>query len=400
MKFLRKEEAVSEVIGAMLILLILVLYLGLLQVYEVPKWNKELEREHFDKVYNDFVDFRSDLEDVSILNIPKTSSMHMGIRYPERFMLRNQGPGAYGTLSAYPLNINVSYKSADGSFSYYNYTSRGITYKLNGLSIFPKLVYEHGIIIKDFGDANITDDEQGLVVNGNIFIPLVNIGSISESSMETESINIKPYITSIANIKYISITMDTQYPTVWKGLLNGTQANVSGDKITINLSSFIERDLLFPTAVPTTDTIYTNMIRFRTSSGSLGVPPFSNSDPSQPNWPAITNINLEAVNTGSKAYKKTHSNITITVNNVTGPSYIHADLTGLTRDIDPLAYNVHPDYFLTSNWNLPNSNTVRWSFVEHPDYHNDDIVSIKLWVVNPDNNMQYYTERTFTGKED
>lgn len=37
------EEEISEVVGAMLILLVVVMYLGVMQVYEVPKWNEEIE---------------------------------------------------------------------------------------------------------------------------------------------------------------------------------------------------------------------------------------------------------------------------------------------------------------------------------------------------------------------
>ena len=65
MKFFKDEKAVSEVVGAMMILLILVLYLGIMQTRQVPEWNEELENQQFDTVYDDFVTMRSNLEDVS-----------------------------------------------------------------------------------------------------------------------------------------------------------------------------------------------------------------------------------------------------------------------------------------------------------------------------------------------
>jgi len=400
MGLLRNEDGISEVVGAMLILMMLVLYLGMLQAYEVPKWNEELEREQFDRVYSDFINLRSDIEDVSIKNIPKTSNLHMGIRYPERFLLRNPGPGAGGILTTYPLDVNVSYTSLDGSISYANYTSNGVTYELRGVSTFPKLVYEHGITIRSFENVNLTDNQQGLMVNNEIFLPVVNWRSISASSIETESLNIKPYNTTISSTKNIRITLSTRYPELWKELLKNTQANVSGDRIIINISSYIGRDVLLPIVdMPAENAIYTGMIKFsRSSSSPFEVPPFSNSDPTQPNWPVIMNISLESVTTGDPVYQRTHSNIIAIVKNVTGPSYIHADLTGLSRDTNSLAYNVQPDYFPSNNWSLPNSNTVRWSSIEHPDYDVGSTVSIALWVVNPTNNMQYYTERTYTRK--
>ncbi|MCZ7362431.1 MAG: hypothetical protein O8C58_03710, partial [Candidatus Methanoperedens sp.] len=65
MKLFDNEKGVSEVVGAMLVLLIMVLFLGTMQAYEVPRWNKELEKQEFDLVYSDFLNFKSNLEDAS-----------------------------------------------------------------------------------------------------------------------------------------------------------------------------------------------------------------------------------------------------------------------------------------------------------------------------------------------
>jgi len=161
MNFLNNEKGVSEVVGALLIFLILVVILGVIQVQEVPKWNKELERQNFDTVSAEFINLKSDLEDVSSQFVPKTSALHMGVKYPERFMLRNPGP-AYGTLSTYPLNITVNYTLSNFSGTEItenmSFQSKGIEYELNGLSQLPKIVYEHGIILRDFGKNNSPED--------------------------------------------------------------------------------------------------------------------------------------------------------------------------------------------------------------------------------------------------
>ena len=260
MKFLKDEKAVSEVIGAMLILLILVMYLGILQAYEVPKWNRELEKQQFDITYDDLLDMRSNLEDVSSKNIPKTGSIHMGVKYPLRYMLYNPGPGAAGTITTYPVNISVNLRLSDGNSSGYNYISNGIVYKLNGLSSFPDIIYEHGIIIKNFGTTNDTEDQQRLFINNEIFIPVVNWSQGLGSSMETESLNLKPYssVTSI-NITNLNITMDTEYPGVWNELLSGTNATVSDNKIKINIT-FSNKNIDLPVMDATGGSIYTKMI--------------------------------------------------------------------------------------------------------------------------------------------
>ena len=222
MKFFNDEKAVSEIVGALLILLIIVVYLGTLQAYEVPKWNKDLETQHFDRVYDDFVNLRSNFEDVSAKNIPKTGSLSMGIKYPERFMLRNPGPGASGILNTYPIRINISYIIATGT-KWKNYTSMGFIYQQNGISDSPKIVYENGLLIKDYGNGRsfVMDDKQSLTTDDNIFVPIINGDIRSVSTMETESFNIQPISSEgFQQVKFSSmnVTIETRYPDIWKNL--------------------------------------------------------------------------------------------------------------------------------------------------------------------------------------
>lgn len=222
MKFFNDEKAVSEIVGALMILLIIVLYVGTLQAYEVPKWNTEIERQHFDQVYGDFVNLRSNFEDVSVKNIPKTGSLTMGVKYPERFMLRNPGTGTSGILDTYPIRINISYITATGT-KWKNYTSLGFVYQQNGISDSPKLVYENGLLIKDpaSGNSFVMDDKQPLTTEDNIFIPIINGDVRSISTMETASFNIQPISKEgFQQVKFSSmnVTIETRYPDIWKNL--------------------------------------------------------------------------------------------------------------------------------------------------------------------------------------
>lgn len=145
---MRDEDAVSELIGAMLLLLIAVLYLDYLQAYEVPQATRELESQHFDRVYDDFLYFRSSIEDVVHHSTPKTATIHLGMRYPQRLLLQNPGIGMYGSLTSYPVHVNVSYINSTGVLRWENYTSHGFVYEATGVGDFPKLVLENGIVIK------------------------------------------------------------------------------------------------------------------------------------------------------------------------------------------------------------------------------------------------------------
>ncbi len=222
MRLLKNEDGVSELVGAMMVLLIGVLFLGTLQAYEVPKWNKELEKQHFDTVQSDFISLKGDLEDVSIKNIPRTGSLDMGMRYPERFMLRNPGPGVYGTITTYPLNINISYSKKTGPVQWKNYTSIGMIYEVRGISEYPELVHENGLLIKDYGSNNFSlDDNQSLTAEDNIFIPVISGSAGSRSSIETETFDIRPVLQKSNNqVRFSSanITIETRYPDIWKNL--------------------------------------------------------------------------------------------------------------------------------------------------------------------------------------
>lgn len=240
MKFLKNENGVSEIVGMMLILLIGVVFLGTLQAYEVPKWNKEIEMEQFYNAQDDIVTFRSNLEDVALLNIPRTAKIKMGARYPDRFMLRNPGPGAHGTIYTYPLDINISYSTDTGSIIWRNYTSMGIEYELFSILDLPKIVYENGLIIEDYGRGNISiDDEQTMITDDNVYIPILggNLDSISSTSMETFSI--VPVGTGDyeqQTFKSMNVTIETKYPDIWMNLSQNTDIP-EGSNFSVNMAS-------------------------------------------------------------------------------------------------------------------------------------------------------------------
>jgi len=274
MKLRNNENGVSEIVGAMLILLILVVYLGVMQTYELPKWNRELEKQGFDMAYKDFLDLRSDIEDSSIRNMPVTSSMHTGVRYPERFMLSNPGQGAYGVFDTYPLRININYNS-NGTQYYKNYSSLGIVYQMKGISDFPWLVYEHGIIIKEFGSANYSEDENHIAKDNGIYIPVLK-GFEPVSSTEVETFNILP-ITDFIIINAtssINVTFETRYPKIWYDMLNksipvGSDITYNNTEIRItnifrpDIFVGFSRNLSLPnTSSISENNIYSGTIRF------------------------------------------------------------------------------------------------------------------------------------------
>ncbi|MDW7725557.1 MAG: hypothetical protein SCH70_00355 [Candidatus Methanoperedens sp.] len=272
MVFFKDEKAVSEIVGVMLLLLIGVVYLGVIQAYEVTEWNKEIERQHFDKVYSDFATLRSDLENVAILDIPKSTNINMGVRYPERFMLNNPGPGVYGTISTYPLNVSISYENSSGNTYYKNYTSNGIEYKMNGLLPLPKLVYENGLIIQDYGNINISvDDRQKVTTGDNIYIPIINgtIGSVSSISLETFTILPMKKNVNKEQFDSMNVSIETRYPDIWQKLAEnidipeGSEFNITGNTIKITNIWFGEEPMhVYQPDTYRSNELYSGMITF------------------------------------------------------------------------------------------------------------------------------------------
>jgi len=236
-------EAVSGVIGAVLLMAIAVTMFTLLQATAVPMWNKQVERAHMPVAYDDMMTLKSDIEDVATLNVTKSSDINLGARYPDRMIFRNPGPGAYGTLTVEGnVSIEIEY---DGTSEIIN--SSRITYELYGMT--PKIVYEHGILIRDYGNGvvlkPIPPDNHSLYDKaGNLYIPIVNLTSegedcFSTSSLDSTSLTIFPYPRTDLiepTTPGVTITLATNYSTVWDDILvsnDYTTASVTGDRITL-----------------------------------------------------------------------------------------------------------------------------------------------------------------------
>ncbi len=386
------------VLGALLMLLIMVTLYGTIQAYHVPIWNKDVEFEHLNTVHDDMMTFKSDVENVASSRVPKSSNIQMGIRYPNRIFLANPGPGVAGTLTSESVEVSIEY-TIDGLGEptiTTSYNSNRIIYEVQGTIDSPKLVYEHGVIIRDYGDDSATTDEQSLIVGDEIYIPVLTGNLTASSSMETESVEIKPLSQSYSRtiIKSVTVTIDTDYPEVWEQLLAGTSTadtsvQVDLEQSQIVIESTAVEQISFPAGEMTTDALYAGLVTLHTKSEPVT---YTSIDISQ-DYPCVLNITI-----GEGVIVETQSTITVTVRNATAPFDIHADLTALTKD--PKMYDVLPDSSLpdlitATSWELPNNNTVRWTNITHPVYDIGNAVIVSFWVRNTENNMQFFTERVF-----
>jgi hypothetical protein len=241
-------EAASEVIGVVLMMAVFVTMLTIFQASVVPYWNKQVEAAEIQVTHDDMMFLPSYIEDVAIHETPKTCTVQLGAQYPDRMIFRNPGPGAFGTLTVEEVPVPITVRYNDGTNHTKPYNSTRITYEMSGTINSPKLVYEHGVIITDWGTVNLTTDNQTLIVNDNIYIPIVYGSSSSKSAIGTESIAIEPYeyLDTLGDISTVNVTLDTDYLELWNNTLlsPSVRANLDfsgtvefgSDKIYINTS--------------------------------------------------------------------------------------------------------------------------------------------------------------------
>ena len=312
----KEERGVSVVIGAMLMLLIVAAMWGTIQSYHVPNWNKDVEYEHLNMVHDDMITFKSDVEDVALSRAPKSSEFRMGVRYPNRMFLANPGTGVAGSLTSESVNVTVQYTlSGGGGNVTQTYSSSRIAYEVHGTIDNPKLVYEHGLVIRDYGNASATTDEQPLIAGDEIYIPVLTGNLTSLSSMETQSVNIKPLSQSntVTRINWTQITLYTNYPGVWEQLLAGT--GTAGTTVSVNqtqskivITSTAVRQITFPAGDVTAEALYAGMIKFSTTSvlgpvltigGGTGLTTLSRSSTS---YVPMFNTGVSSVESGSQQF--------------------------------------------------------------------------------------------------
>jgi hypothetical protein len=391
------ESGFSTMIGAVVIFLIAGTIFGTVQAHYVPQWNQDIEKSHLDRVYDDMMALKSDIEDVAVSGEPKSGNIRLGERYPDRLFFANPGAGVAGSLTSDNLAVSIEY-TIDGPGDptvTTSYSSNRISYEVQGTIDSPKLVYENGVVIRDYDGESASADQQSLIAGDGIYIPVL-LGSLtSVSSMETQSIAISPLPLSYSrsNIKSVTIILDTDYPQVWQQLLAGvggmasTEVDLDEGKIIINSTGV--RQISFPSGDMTADVLYAGMVIFGTQSGPVTG---TSVDPGR-DYPSILDISID-----EGGIATTRSTITVTVRNATAPFDIHADFTSLTGD--PAMHDVFPDYsspdsISSPGWEVPNENTVRWTNVTHPEFDVGDSVVISFWVINTENSMQFLTQRVF-----
>ncbi|MBI3040239.1 MAG: hypothetical protein HYY80_01050, partial [Chloroflexi bacterium] len=359
MRFWREKKGVSVVLGTLLIFTIMVGLYASIQTTQVPIWNSQIDVQAYETTYGDMLFLKSDVKNVALLKQPKSTTIRMGARYPDRMVFINPKQGIYGIMDREDTTVTIQYTVtwSTGSATYTeNHTSSRLIYESMGAAR-TKIIYEHGLIIREFPAGSASTDPQELIVDEELSIPVLDASLMSpKSSMRSESFSIKPYAGSQSkqNVTSVTITLPTNYPRIWAERLEGLETDrmtISANETTnqVIITSTAIRRISFPVNPATDSTLSAGVISMSTTT-QAGFDPTTD-------FPSIRNVLVTAVGSGNA--KKTNTEITATVYNVTAPFDIHADLSQLTGDL--LDYDEAPTSIVTGgysveddSWDVPN----------------------------------------------
>ncbi|HWR26698.1 MAG TPA: Ig-like domain-containing protein, partial [candidate division Zixibacteria bacterium] len=243
---LKNENAVSPVLGAVLMLAVAVTLLTALQLNFVPVWNTQEELDHLKEMLDDFKDLKSGIESSiqsgTTLSLPLT----MGFKYSPKMFVYNPRESAYTSLDIQEntwAEVRYNEMFPEGmtdDTSIKNVTTSTITYALKGVQNYNSFIYEHGMIRR--GNSNYTTSSQTALANGTIYLLSVKPrDSESTSSVEKRTVNIYPTSQQKNSVigKNVWLILHTKpiYVNWWKESIEKEGGNVK--KVDINTGTVI-----------------------------------------------------------------------------------------------------------------------------------------------------------------
>ncbi|MEK7353585.1 MAG: hypothetical protein AABZ77_03650, partial [Chloroflexota bacterium] len=378
-------------------LLMFVLMFGLytsVQVTQLPIWNSQIDLQSYETAYGDFLFLKSDIRNVALLKQPKNTVIRMGARYPDRMVFINPRQGISGQMSIEDATGTITYTidiTGQPTFTE-NITSSRLIYESMGAERI-KIIWEHGLIIRQFPAGSASTDSQELIVGENLYLPLLDASLFSpKSSMRPESFSLKPYSASRIklNVKNVLINLPTAYPAVWADRLEGLSTDdmtvsVNQTAGIISINSTAIRRIRFPQD-PATDAQFVVGVIYLDTTTVAGFDPTTE-------FPQISGITITTESS-------TTATITATVKNATAPFDIHADLTDITGNL--LKFDVLPDYsndpafpIDAGSWNTPNQVQVKWRIFTHTQWEQHTVKGVVFTVYNNVLDQRYVRTQIF-----
>lgn len=195
------NSGVSEVIGFVLVLGLLVLALAVFQVTAVPIWNENVELNHNTQVQNEMQEIRNAVLTTANSGGSATGSVKLGTDYPNRVVLRNP-PASTGRLETTEVRTVTVENATIGGNADLFWDSRGGEIRLDTRRIrytpsyneyqnAPTTFYENSVVYNDQDGGTAPITEQSVVDGDRINLVSVN-GSLSETGSERANFDSSP----------------------------------------------------------------------------------------------------------------------------------------------------------------------------------------------------------------
>jgi len=251
-QFWSDRRAVSEVVGAVLLLGILILALTSYQAVMVPNQNAETEFQHNLQVENEMVDLRNAVLEARSSGTQTFGSITLGTQYRDRIIAINPPP-ATGSLQTVRQD-NISVAEGGGTErpdplglderplenQFIEYTPRYFEYQSAGTMRFENTVTYH-----QYPDANITLTNQRLLQDDRVTLAPIE-GTINEQGTRRVTVDQIPGVLQTTDVEDPEISLPTKLSeSDWNEILDdelssGESAEVDDGVLTLNLSGTYE----------------------------------------------------------------------------------------------------------------------------------------------------------------
>lgn len=227
------ERAVSTVIGAILLVAILVLLVGLLQLNAVPALTSQTEFEHNQHVQGELRDLASGIDRTATTGTGQSVAITPGVRYPSRVVLVNPPPASGTIQTGEPRDVIIDGASARGATGDYwngepkSIETRSISYDptYNEYHNAPETVYELGTIYNRIGNTTVVTEEN-IPIDGRKIAFTTVTGEFRHTGVDRTLVDLRPSSTETRTVALsdtddpITLTIPTELPeTEWESLL-------------------------------------------------------------------------------------------------------------------------------------------------------------------------------------
>lgn len=239
------ERAQSIQIGAVLLFAVLIIAFSSYQAFVVPQQNRQVEFDHNQQVQTQMQDLRNAIVSASGRTDERAVSVQLGTRYPSRAIAQNPGPpsGSLRTVGTTDESValEIANAQADGETGDFwnqtqSYNTGGIAYQpqYNVYTGPPTTVYEHTVLYNSFRAGNVTISNQSFIDGNDISLVVVN-GSLSRSSSQSTSVDVRPVSVSTQTVQLeddgsnIEITFQSLRSADYWEFLETTQSSAVTD---------------------------------------------------------------------------------------------------------------------------------------------------------------------------